>query len=1135
MAPEELVPVVPSSMPELDVMVSAGRDPTDGAESEPFTVPAPVAIGDMDSDMMAKFEALSRAFKSEVETLFGQEKETAREDIDKMRERIVTLEAALVEERSQVSAIGCAIHAFVAAHQETQLEKLFSSNDAAVSFHGPQEAKALRSLVDSFLEVNSGTVRPELAQAEHKISELQLRAQADAEEMEQLREALAVAKQLKSQEERELAEFKALRDKESEVQTTKIEAEQLQAQCEALREELRQRDNRAAQHNASLKEKSDKVISLVKQLEQQGEQLRLLSDENNTLRLELGRDVEYLKAITPPPDPLSYKCSAGSLSEEFVTEEERLSEDLRAQLVKFPGLAASGGHCRQWCDLHLARVGEIHKSFLHRLQDYKASFPEDVHVEFISPTQEAEGGWSQQEERLRQADAMFQESEKEHTQKWEEHRLKLTSERDAKVRQLLEQAERSQSKAEKQLLLQQSTLFGQRMDRQIEQAWEEQRKERDARWAAHQDVRQKARQKHKDLTLSAQQRSEDIASASGRFQDMAKSKLASAEDAWLRKSEKEAAVSPATLKTIDLAACLLAASGDGCGEDPKLPPKASQHTGVGIIVDRVEEMLKSRVERRRHLRHELEQQSLQHLRTCVEKFIVREAAQQKAARAGGEEEVPPEYSQADVISALLRMRQHRHLGEVLRRQFFDFLLTLRVAVLAAMWLLPEDAAKALGAQVGVGQTQLWDLPPPQLGCVKPGADGRASGSRELDGVPGQAGGSLSQDDAAVEGNYLFNNICLRVLERSLTVLAAQHRDELLELKRSYAAEQRIALQTLCQCECEKVAQALSIDIAEYEVQVSTRLLADCEYHLSEERKQMANQVKTDVAVDIARYKRQLQEEEQSILHGRRKWLTERLIVLQASAPSPGDRALVQRLRQELHACESKIAQHDNELVQAPSRPRLPSGEKTKSPRPGSTGRKVRRSASPAAKELQPQPSATGQASSLDVVDTSVVPTSSATQSRGPHAAPASPRLPLPQFGDARSSGPGPATPEFSGRPPQPLYEWPFETCAPPETQTFAMTPPPLTPRSLSVPVGPRLKPMDCLANVSPRGVSTNMVSAQAATPPAAKTRPPRSPAPPSGLSAGLSLGMPPSVGSVKPATRNRSMPPLLPPVHSPRV
>merc|ERR1719191_1831302 len=164
-------------------------------------------------------------------------------------------------------------------------------------------------------------------------------------------------------------------------------------------------------------------------------------------------------------------------------------------------------------------------------------------------------------------------NEKEFTKKWEEMRLKLTLERDEKVKQLLEQAEGSKSKAEKQLLVHQAKLFGQRIDAQIERAWAEQKADRDRRWAEHQRTKNDTRQRLKDDSLSVHQKAEESASASDRFQDMAKIRLAAIEDAWLKNSEKAACVSTSALKTGDLEQ-LLKSTGV---EKPVLPAEGSQH------------------------------------------------------------------------------------------------------------------------------------------------------------------------------------------------------------------------------------------------------------------------------------------------------------------------------------------------------------------------------------------------------------------------------------------------------------------------------------------------------------------------------------------------------------------------------
>ena len=88
-------------------------------------------------------------------------------------------------------------------------------------------------------------------------------------------------------------------------------------------------------------------------------------------------------------------------------------------------------------------------------------------------------------------------------------------------------------------------------------------------------------------------------------------------------------------------------------------------------------------------------------------------------------------------------------------------------------------------------------------------------------------------DDSVESALLYNSVCQRILERVLTVIIKVHRDELLDLKRAYAAERRLAVQTICQLEAEEVEKAVSQDIAEYKLQIASWLLADTEHHMCE--------------------------------------------------------------------------------------------------------------------------------------------------------------------------------------------------------------------------------------------------------------------------------------------------------------
>eukprot|EP00930_Biecheleria_cincta_P065784 TRINITY_DN5168_c0_g1_i2.p1 TRINITY_DN5168_c0_g1~~TRINITY_DN5168_c0_g1_i2.p1 ORF type:complete len:1176 (+),score=284.16 TRINITY_DN5168_c0_g1_i2:28-3555(+) len=1073
--------------------------------------------GPSDSDMIRRFEALSNMFKSEVEVLFGKEKESAKEDLDRLQIRVSELEAALSEERAEAGSAAETIRQFMSLNQPSEMERVFADEDGLSSSDAGAASQAvssqrLRQIVDAFVQVNSAQVRPEVRKAQQTIDELQEQLEASRQETERLQAELLEAQRLKSQEERDLIEFKSVREKESEVQIARMEAQSVQTQIEELRGQTKQLEMRNEQQKAVMREKSEKVVELVKRLEQQGEQLRLLSDENNTLRLELGRDADYVKVISAPTDPLSYKCAAGALSDELVNEENRFREDLRSMATKFPGLP-SQGRCSQWCEVQISRISGIHKSFLHRMQDHQRDFPEGVQVEFVTPGEELQSDWTQQELQMREAGAEFQEAEKTHNQKWEEHRLKLTSERDAKVKQLLDQAERSQSKAEQQLLLHQAKLFGQRVDTQLERAWEEQRKERDLRWADHQQRKNEVRQRIKDESLSMAQKAEDRASASSRFVDAAASKLAIVEDAWVRNSEKAASLNAHGLKAVDLSACLRsvrsgmasAAGGRGAGDEPKLPARGSQHTGLNQVLEIVEELINARTELRKNLRLELEEQSRQQLRGCIEKFLQREAGQV----TGGEDAVELEYSQASAIVGLLQVRQHRHLSEALRRQFQDYLLVLRICTLAASWLLPSGlVSQASGSSL--------DLPPlpAELRDLTAEAGVRAlpdgESSQEVPG--GEYPDDAPVDDKAVERSFLYNSLCQRLLEKGLTLLAEAQREELLNLKQAYAGEQRLSLEHFCQLEGDMVKKIIEQDIQEFKLQVSARMLSDCERQVNEERKQLVGQVSDSTAGHVAQYRRRLQEEEQAVLMERRKWVMNKIVILQANGTvNQNERAMLQRLRSELRACEAKLEVYANEFaVAAPlqgadnreaaskaSLGRPPSGSLSARPssgsrrggsRPASASRHGRSesptlaaapperphqgvSMSPRSREYLPQqPGATGQrpGDTDQLMEEKFGFSTSSGKGR--------PGINSPQFG---SGDPEPSrttySPEFGARKAQqPIYEWPFEkgaasaVHAPPGPPPVAMmsprSPGVFSPRSLSSPHATRLKPLDFLTS-----------------------------------------------------------------------
>eukprot|EP00928_Gymnodinium_smaydae_P079997 TRINITY_DN63806_c0_g1_i1.p1 TRINITY_DN63806_c0_g1~~TRINITY_DN63806_c0_g1_i1.p1 ORF type:complete len:1244 (+),score=361.08 TRINITY_DN63806_c0_g1_i1:119-3850(+) len=1234
------VPALPTTTaPEPEAPGLAGASATPALASE-------------ERDMMKRFEALSNMFKMEVEGMFGREQETAREDLDRLEERRRQAEEALATERLELGRAALALRSFVARRQSQHTSRIFgqvdeqlrqqpalpdaadgtcmSSDGAAGAGAGAGSpavsASDLLSIVGAFVEVNDSEERPELQEARQHLAELRERTRQDEQEIADLREELREARRLKSQEERDLAEFRALREKESEVQSSKIVSQQLTGRIEELEAECGQLTSRNVQQQAVLKEKSDKIIELVKRLEQQGEQLRLLADENNQLRLEMGRDADYGKVVGPPADPLSFSCAAGALSEELVEEENRFREALRTHVSGFPGLIGLGGNCGRWCHVQMDRVALVYRSFLHRLQDYSASFPEDLKLEFVSQTQEVDSEWTAQEAQMREADAAFQESEKVHTARWEEHRLQLTAERDAKVKQLLEQAERSQRQAEQQLLLHQAKLFGQRVDAQVERAWEEQRKERDLRWGEHQQKKQELRQRCKDDTLSLHKRVEERATASLRFADLARGKLAAVEDAWLRNGDKAAAVGVSALRGGDFAACLRAAAsgGDVADDARRVPARGSQHTGVALVVDQLEEMLGARAEARVGLRKELEQQSLQQLRGCVEKFAHREAAAQAASQAGagaGKPGVDDDAAakdaaggQAKTIVSLLRLRQHRHLADTMRRQFYDYLLVLRLCSLGAAWLLPSGMAATLGfgGSGGRGSNVTVDLPPLPAELAVGNTAG-TGGAAEVAADEHALGAQGTSDDAAVEAKFLYGELSQRLLERALKILSTRQRDELLALKRAYAVEQRVALEHACQLEPDEVEKAVQQDLREFEMQVSTKLLAESEYRLNEERKRLTSEAKGEVALHLANYRSQVAFEELEAVRQRRRVLTDRLVVLQASgASAPSDRAFLQRLRQELRACEAKIEAHERAgigLSQAASAPGgdaselllpahsattaastalsslaapappagLPRGQRPSSlerrlARPPSAGRArpplpaspasmadLQQPSSPSSPPRFQQPGATGQelpsplSSPLSGAGTKVAETiSNATSGLAPWEpewrAPASPRLPLPQFGSPAAAARELAL-DFDGATAgAPIYEWPFEgSCAlGGALDASSVAPAAAAAAAAAASARPPLAPAGASAAARAGGLSMGLAMSVSSGGGAARLRPldclgtPRTP-----RSLGKAASPEPCARDVlaaeilgpqsKPSPRTRSVPRHLPPVQSPRV
>jgi hypothetical protein len=858
------------------------------------------------SDMMSRFEALSRAFRSEVEGLVDEEKAASRETSEQLHARIADLEDEVFAQDALARKGAARIRSYLGQQKPAWLEHIFGDPE-------PPEAPEVTvagfiDIIQIFASMSESNYDPELEAAHAEISNLRQQVSSQDAELTTLRDDLREARILKTQEERDLCEFRALREKESELQDAHLKVEQLQSQLEEMQSAQKIVLTRVSQSEASLAEKSRKIVTLMKQVEQETEQCRQLSNENNTLRLNLGKDSDYIKAVNAPADPLSYRTCAGTLGEDLQCEEQRFRDELSMSLFKFPGLATGSDNCRGWCEVQLSRQCTLYSSFLHMLQDASQDTPGAFESNFVSKTREVDEAWLQREGELRDSDAAFHECEKSLAKAWEEKRLELSAERDAKIKQLMEQAERSQTRAEKQLLMQQAKLFGQRMDTQIERAWDDQRKERDERWAQHNQAKQESRQKFKEKALLMQQEVESVASAADRFQDMAKARLAGPEDAWVRNLDKVTIVSASAFRGLGLRECLKAAG----FHSPRLPQEGSQFGGISSIVEIAEDVLGARLESRKEACKELQGQTLQQLRHCVERFILHEGMQQpkKGAALSNEVEKPTEHTHATTIQALLRARQHRVVADTLRRQFYDFMVALRVLALGAVYLLPEDIAKQVLSCDG--KLDLPAVPEELKGGVSVSLETDASCiGRQLD----ESKESLL--DEQVEGQFLYNSLMQRLLERLLTSMHSKHREELLCLKRTHAKEIRQTLQHLCQLEPTSIDKCSEIDLAEYKTQIKTKLMSDCEYHVCEERRQLGEQIDEEVDMHVRIYQHQMAEEERAAVRDRRKLLMERLVVLQAQGVGcSGERAVIQHLRSELRACELRFELRDRELSDA---------------------------------------------------------------------------------------------------------------------------------------------------------------------------------------------------------------------------
>lgn len=230
---------------------------------------------------------------------------------------------------------------------------------------------------------------------------------------------------------------------------------------------------------------------------------------------------------------------------------------------------------------------------------------------------------------------------------------------------------------------------------------------------------------------------------------------------------------------------------------------------------------------------------------------------------------------------------------------------------------------------------MHDLPPPpkEKGAkASSQGDGRPESVADKAGIEceGQPEGEPPvPDDLVVEGIFLYNSIGSRLLERALKLLASVQREELLAVKQAYTSERRVALVHFCQLEADLVAKAAKQDLSEFEMQMSTHLLGETEQSVAELRSQLSEQVHEQVSMHQAVYQRKIEGEEQKIVKERRKWLTERLVLMSANGgTAPSNKALLGRFRQELRACETKIALYDNEVA-AKSRASRPPSVPTK--------------------------------------------------------------------------------------------------------------------------------------------------------------------------------------------------------------
>jgi len=248
-------------------------------------------------DMMSQFEIMTQQFKAEVEALAKNEKTAAEESARRLDAKIQELEDELEAQREDALAMAKLLRHFVGERQSAYLGRIFASEDPPEE---PQLGVAeLRAVIEAFIEVNMQDQSPELEESVRENRVLKATLDAKEAEMQELKEQLETARILKTQEEKDLIEFQSLRACQSELQDAQLELSQVKAQLQELTEREKTNSTKVLKTESVISEKSKKIVEMVQRLEDQTEQCRLLSDENTTLKLELGKDSDYIKVVKP--------------------------------------------------------------------------------------------------------------------------------------------------------------------------------------------------------------------------------------------------------------------------------------------------------------------------------------------------------------------------------------------------------------------------------------------------------------------------------------------------------------------------------------------------------------------------------------------------------------------------------------------------------------------------------------------------------------------------------------------------------------------------------------------------------------------------------------------------------------------